>query len=140
MGLSMGISKAKWKVVVAGARAGLHITVNEPEFWFYFPNSSGSFSSGPSRPNDFTLVKLERHHSDRELVVGKASVTGVSSGVPSKDTIAVSSKQVSAGIYEVVPAEPLKPGEYAFLPAGQGGMVLSMTGGKLFDFEVDKSR
>ena len=139
MAMSMGISKSKWKVVVGGPRASLRIPASQPEFWFYFANSGGSFGSGPSTPSDFTLVKLERHGSDRELVVGKGGVFGVSSGVSSKDAIALSSKQVSPGIYEAVPEKALRPGEYAFLPAGQGGMVLSMTGGKLFDFGVDSS-
>lgn len=134
--MSMGLAKAKWKVVVSGARASLHIPDSTPEFWFYFPNGGSAFSSGPSSPADFTLVKLERHHSDRELVVGKVGAFGASNGVPSKDTVAVESKQVAPGIYEVRPSEHLKSGEYAFVPVGEG-VVLSSAGGKLFDFEVD---
>lgn len=140
MGFTMGISKAKWKVVVNGARARLHIPDSKPEFWFYFATAGGSFSAGPSSPNDFTLVILNKRHSHRELVVGQANITGVSSGVPSKETVSLSTKEVSPGIYEAVPTKPLKPGEYAFLPAGQGSMTLSMTGGKLFDFEIDRGK
>lgn len=140
MGFTMGISKAKWKVIVNGARANFRIPDSKPHFWFYFANSGGAFSSGPSSPSDFTLVKLDRHGSHRELVVGKAGLTGVSSGVPSNDTISLNAKQVSPGIYETVPAKQLKAGEYAFLPAGQGALALSMTGGKLFDFEIEVNR
>lgn len=133
--MSMGFSKAKWKVVVSGAHATLHIPEGTPEFWFYFSNAGSSFSSGPSSPDDFTLVKLERHDSDRELVVGKVGAFGASNGVPPKDTVAVKSKQLAQGIYEVNPTGRLEPGEYAFVPAGEN-MVLSSAGGKLFDFEV----
>jgi hypothetical protein len=137
--MSMGLSKAKWKVIVNGSRASLRIPASTPEFWFYFANTGSAFSSGPSSPDDFTLVKLERHGSDRELVVGKVGAFGASNGVPQKDTITLNSKEVSPGIYEAVPAKPLDPGEYAFVPAGEN-MGLSSAGGKLFDFEVDSSR
>lgn len=137
--MSMGLSKAKWKVVIEGASASLHILNSTPEFWFYFANAGSAFSSGPSRPEDFTLVKLEKHKSDRELVVGKVGAFGASSGIPTNDTIAVQAKAVAPGIYEVVPSKPLKSGEYAFLPAGEN-MQLAATGGKLFDFEVDAPR
>ena len=137
--MSMGISKAKWEVVVNGAHASLRIPEKAPEFWFYFGNSGSAFSSGPSSPSDFTLVKLESHGSNRELVVGKAGAFGASTGVPAKDTVNLRSKQIAPGIYEARPASPLKPGEYAFLPLGEN-MVLSSAGGKLFDFEVDAAR
>ena len=137
--MSMGLSKAKWKVIVNGARASLHIPDGTPQFWFYFANAGSAFSSGPSSPDDFTLVKLERHGSDRELVVGKVGTFGASNGVPRKDTITLNSKEVSQGIYKVLPGEPLKPGEYAFVPAGEN-MGLSSAGGKLFDFEVSTNR
>lgn len=137
--MSMGLSKMKWKVVIDGARARVRIPNSTPEFWFYFANAGSAFSSGPSSPGDFTLVALERHSSDRELVVGKVGAFGASNGIPSKDTIPVQSKEVAPGIYKVDPARPLKAGEYAFLPAGEN-MELSAAGGKLFDFEVDSGR
>lgn len=137
--MSMGLSKVKWKVIIGGGRASVHIPDSTPEFWFYFANAGSAFSSGPSRPSDFTLVKLEKHGSERELVVGKVGAFGASNGIPTKDTIAMKIKQTAPGIYEVSPAKPLKAGQYAFLPAGEN-MELSAAGGKLFGFEVDASR
>jgi hypothetical protein len=133
--MSMGISKVKWKIVINGDRAVLHITEPAPEFWFYFGTGQEAFSSGPSSPDDFLLVRLEKKGKNRELVVGQVGLTGTSAGTRSKDTITLESKQVAPGIYQVRPNRPLEPGEYAFLRAGMN--IENLASGKVFDFGVD---
>src|SRR5713226_5512187 len=84
---SLGFAKMKWKIVINGNSAALRITEAAPEFWFYFGTGREAFSSGPSSPDDFALVRLERKDKDRELVVGQSGMTGMSAGMRSKDTI-----------------------------------------------------
>jgi len=135
--MSMGISKAKWKIVINGDRAVLHITEPAPEFWFYFGTGQEAFSSGPSSPDDFLLVRLEKKGKDRELVVGQGGLTGTSAGTRSKATIALESKQLAPGIYQVRPNRPLEPGEYAFMRAGMN--IENLASGRVFDFGIDRA-
>ena len=132
---SLGFAKMKWKIVINGNGAALRITEAAPEFWFYFGTGREAFSSGPSSPDDFALVRLERKGKDRELVVGQSGMTGMSAGMRSQDTIALESKQVAPGIYQAKANKPLEPGEYAFTRSGV--TMESASTGKVFDFGVD---
>ena len=85
--MTYGISKAKWKAVVRGARATTRITEARPTFFFYFEQKKGSLSnsapwamwfSGVSTPNQFTLARFESKKDDRELIVGEFGATGSS--------------------------------------------------------------
>lgn len=136
--MTAGLSKMKWKIVIKGDRAALRITEAAPEFWFYFGTGGEAFSSGPSTPDDFALTRLEKKGKDRELVVGKSGLTGMSAGTRSQDTVALETKQVAPGIYQGRPNRPLEPGEYAFMRAGV--TMENLASGKLFDFGVDRAK
>ena len=140
--MSMGLKKAKWKARLAGAHAALRIPDPSPVFWFYFPNAGQGFGQSgllaqASRPEDFALARMEDHKNDRELVVGQAGVLGNSTGIRSKDTVAVVVQNVSPSVYKVTVSKPLGPGEYCFVPPG-GAAAFGMAGGQLFDFGVDR--
>jgi hypothetical protein len=136
--MSMGISKVKWKIVINGDRAALRIAEAAPEFWFYFGTGQETFSSGPASPDDFLLVRVEKKGKDRELIVGQTGLAGTSAGTRSRDTLALESKQVAPGIYQVRPSSALEPGEYAFMRAGV--TMENLASGKLFDFGVELVR
>lgn len=145
MAMTYGMSKAKWKAVVQNPRANLRISEPTPEFWFYFEekshglSQSGPFSTSASSANEFTLAKMEQKGKERELVVGEMGVFGGSAGTRSGDTIPTDFQKVAPGIYKLVPTKPLPPGEYCFFYAGIN-MAMGMTGGKLFDFGIDRAQ
>ncbi len=79
-----------------------------------------------------------RFRIERELVVGEFGALGASTGTRSKDVIDIAFQKVGPGIYKVVPNKPLAPGEYCFFYAGTN-MAMGATGGKLFDFGIDRA-
>jgi hypothetical protein len=134
-----GIMKMTCKIIITGDRAALRVTEAAPEFWFYFATGQDAFSaSGPSSTDDFVLARLEKKSNERQLAVGQGGVTGIKAGVRPQDKVAVESKQVAPGIYQVRPSKPLEPGEYAFLRAAV--TMESASGGKVFDFGVDRPK
>ena len=138
--LTYGIAKISTKVVLQGANA--RVRTNDPNPTFYFILTDGrarstvsSFddqNSGPSSPNDFSLIRMERKKASREARTGSANVGGVQSGVVSKDRLDFSYDEVRSGIFTVKPSKPLAPGEYTFVMIGSGGASVS----KFFDFSV----
>jgi hypothetical protein len=142
--LTSGIAKAKWKAVVRGGRANLRISEPAPEFWFYFDEKSaglsqaGPFATGASSPNEFILAKVEGKSKQRELVVGEVGAFGSSAGTRSKDVVDIDYAKVAPGVYKVTPRNPMAPGEYCFFYAGTN-MAMGQTGGKLFDFGIDRA-
>jgi hypothetical protein len=139
--MSMGIKKAKWKAVLPGAHAAMRTHSASPEFWFYFEDASAGFghsglTAQASKPEDFSLAKMEEKKTERELVVGQASAFGNSAGLRSQDTIAVNVQKIAAGIYKLTISKPLPPGEYCFVPPGSAA-AFGMAGGQLYDFGID---
>jgi hypothetical protein len=139
MAMTGGIAKAKYKMSIPGREASLRVQEPRPTFYFYFATTAGAMGQGPTSPNDFSLVKLDKKKDRREVVVGRAGITGVSSGVSSDAAVAFDAESVSAGIYKVVPKEDLKPGEYAFFFA-TSAQTMGLTGGKLFDFGINPTQ
>lgn len=140
-GMTYGLKKMKLKAELAGPHAVLRIREPSPEFWFYFEDAAQGFGRGPlsaqaSKPEDFTLAKMEGHKKERQLVVGQANVFGGSFGLRPQDVVAVQVQKVSPGIFKVTVSKALDPGEYCFVPPG--GVAAGMAGGQLFDFGVDQ--
>jgi hypothetical protein len=142
--MTYGIAKTNWKAVVRNPRATLRMSETLPEFWFYFEEKSHGLSQasaylgGASSPNEFILAKMEEKSKEREMVVGEFGITGGSTGTRTKDIIEITFVKVAPGVYKVVPSKPLPHGEYCFFFAG-ANMAMGMTGGKLFDFGVDRA-
>jgi hypothetical protein len=138
--LSYGIAKISTKVVLQGESARTTTHDQTPTFYFYLPgavarSASSSFSessSEPSSPNDFSLMRLERHGGSRELRIGRGNVTGYQSGVVSKDRVNITFDEARPGVFVVRPAAPLPVGEYSFVMIGAGGVSAA----KIFDFSV----
>jgi len=144
MAMTYGMSKAKWKAAVRDPRAKLRISESVPEFWFYFEEkshglSNSGFSSGASSPNEFILARMEQKGKERELVVGELGAFGASTGTRSKDVVELTFVKVASGTYRVTPNQAITPGEYCFFYAGTN-MAMGATGGKLFDFGIDRAQ
>jgi hypothetical protein len=139
--ITLGLHKAKNKAVFQGAHAALRIREGTPEFWFYFTVKSQGLerdASEASKPEEFVLAKMEAGSDKRQLIVGQLGVTGVSSGTRPEDAVRVDTVKVAPGIYKVKPVEPLKPGEYCFVPPG-GAASFGVGGGRVFDFGIDRA-
>ena len=124
-------------MAVPGSQASVRVEEPRPVFYFYFETKAGGMGEGPTNPSDFALVKLDKKKNQREVVVGRAGLTGISSGVSSKDAVTFDSENVRAGVFKVVPKEDLKPGEYAFFFA-TSAQTMGISGGKLFAFGIDR--
>jgi hypothetical protein len=143
--MTYGISKAKWKAVVRGARATTRITEARPTFFFYFEQKKGSLSysapwgmwfSGVSTPNQFTLARFEAKKDERDLIVGEFGAFGSSTGTRGKDVVEFDYTKVAPGIYKVTPRVGVEPGEYCFFYTGTN-TAMGMGGGQLFDFGIN---
>jgi hypothetical protein len=121
-GLTMGLKKAKIKADIRGARAALRVT-SGCEFYFY----GSSFN-----PNTFVIGKLEPADVKRQIIIGEGGLLGARSGVRDKDQVAFKAEKLASGVYKVVAAQPLKPGEYAFI------QLPDATTAKLWDFGVER--
>ncbi len=139
MAMSYGLAKANYKMAIPGRQATLRVQEPRPTFYFYFATTAGAMGQGPTNPSDFSLVKLDQKKDTREVIVGRAGITGVSSGVSSKDDVPFDAESVRPGVYKVVPKDDLKPGEYAFFFA-TSAQTMGLTGGKLFTFGIDRTK
>jgi len=138
-----GFGKADVKAVLPGQHAALRLTEPTPELWFYFDEKSTGLSQSPSaatKPEDFTLARMDAKGKERQLVVGHASAFGgITNGVRPGDSVQVDIQKVAPGVYKVSPVKPLAPGEYCFLPSGAAGAFVTYAG-RLFDFGVDQAK
>lgn len=143
--LTMGLKKAKWTAVVRSPQAGRRIPAARPEFLFYFERAGSGLGNtgmmgallGASSPNEFVLARMTKKKDERQLIVGEFGTLGASTGTRSRDTVDVAVERLAAGVYRVVPREPLAPGEYCFFYAAGATAFYSAGTGKLFDFGVD---
>ena len=150
--MTYGAAKAKTRAVLRGAHAQLQIADKTPEFYFYFSeqnqdlDSSGNpFISGATSANEFVLVRMEpgkkkKDRDTRQLLIGKFSAWGAEGGVMDESVTPFDWEKLRAGLYRVVPKEPLSVGEYCFFFAASTPMGMGYTGpiggGKVFDFGV----
>jgi len=140
--MTYGIAKVKWNAVVRNAHANVHISDQNPVFYFYFEEKSAGLShasfGGTSTPNEFTLLKFEVKKDARETAVMKMNAFGASSGTDDKANIPFTFEKLKPGVYKVTPKAALANGEYCFLGAGEGGAYAAgaAQANRLFDFGV----
>jgi hypothetical protein len=96
---------------------------------FYYRVPPGGEAAGAA---DLALVKLKTTHGHREFDLSSEGEWKASSGIPLRSQLELLRKQVESGIYRLVPAKDLKPGEYAlYLFRGRE------LPGLIYDFEVE---
>lgn len=103
MGYVIGVMH-RTRVFLLGERSGLRISDRQPAIYFYGAN-----------PADFyTLVKLERKDGLREFHYSIYHVGG-SAEVVEEYRVKVRIEEMDRDLYRLVPAEPLKAGEYGIV-------------------------
>lgn len=108
-----------------------------PEFYFYFEPDDGkvgdfgtSATISAQSPSEFSLVRFKLKDGQREMVVGKQQAFGAKVGIDPKDAIQFTVEELSDGIFKVVTAKALEPGEYGFvLKSGSDAY-------RIYDFSV----
>ena len=142
---SGGLASMSMKVAIQNESAPVK-TGSSPRFYFFFDtnslegasstwaNGTNSFAASPA---EFTLVQLMKKSGRREARVGSVNIAGAKTGVMDKDRIAFRSTEVRPGVFEVVPAQSLKPGEYGFIFSLSGGGTGGAMTARIFDFTVN---
>jgi len=135
---SYGISKAKIKAEIPGARAETRSAASKPEFYMYFPPTGNLGAADTiSSPSQFSLLSLEIKKDHRETAVAKVGFASASAGTDEKRVFKLSTEKIRPYMYKVVPESDLKGGEYAFVAsAGMGGPA-SGASVVMYDFGVD---
>jgi hypothetical protein len=140
--MTYGIAKTKTRAVIDGGMARLQLDDKKPVFYFYFDaktnslNSSSSWFTGSSSPNEFVLVKMDVKEKNRNFVIGSGNAySGTTFGVDEDYKVAFDIEKVKPGVYKVTPKTEQLSGEYCFLFAGS---TSAMGGGgqKVFDFGI----
>ncbi|HEX3920249.1 MAG TPA: hypothetical protein VHW60_23155 [Caulobacteraceae bacterium] len=146
--MTYGIAPIKIKTVLPNPSARVHTTSARPEFYFYFDQASQGLSGSPiggvwlpgavTSPNEFSLVRFEINHGNREAVLGRVNIIGTQTGVMDKARISFSYETVATGVFKVTPSVDLAPGEYGFVYSvggGTGGLAGGQSA-RIFDFSV----
>jgi len=144
--LTAGLKKAKMKAVIPGSKATIRTNDLQPVFYFYFEDKAAGLGRSPwttggniSSPNQFVLVKLESKKNNRETIIGEFGALGASTGTHEKSMVAFKSEKLRAGLYKIVPALEMQPGEYCFMvSSGAMGAYGSGAAGamQIFDFGI----
>lgn len=141
--MTYGIAKVKMKAVLRGAHANARISDTNPVFYFYFEQQGAGLSQatsifgGTSTPNEYTLLKFDVKSETRETIIGKANAFGASGGTDDKAVVNFTYTNLRPGVYKVILADPLQPGEYGFISSGGSigvGPMGSTTNSRVFDF------
>lgn len=138
---SYGLSKAKIRVDIPGARALLRTADPKPVFYMYFPPAINLGGLGGSdiitSPSQFNLLLLENKKDHRETLVGKMGLNSATTGYDEKKTIPVTTERLHSGVYKVTPAENLMSGEYTFFATTHVSGTQSGVTYIVYDFGVD---
>jgi hypothetical protein len=116
-------SKSKAEILSERAENRLSST---PVFYYRVP--PGNEAAGAA---DVVLVKLKTTHGHREFDLSSEGEWKASAGIPLRSQLELLREQVEGGVYRLVPAKDLKPGQYAlYLFRGRD------LPGLIYDFEV----
>ena len=87
-------------------------------------------------PNEFALVqfKVKDRKNIREVVTGKTSALGSTSGIDSKSALPFSIEEIETNKFKVT-AGSLEPGEYCFIYQGQ--VPEGRENQSVFDFSIE---
>ncbi len=138
--LTWGIAPTSVRVVLQGEVARVRTSERSPTFYFFLPdavtaNNRSSFeqtTTGPTSPNEFSLIRLRVKRGRREARVARINIGGAQTGVVDRDRIGFRFENPRPGVYSVTTDAPLEPGEYSFVMIGSGGASQA----RFFDFSV----
>ncbi len=112
------------KAQILGRHAELRV-ISTPVFYF-------RVSPGRGGAGDLVLVKLKQKSRCREFEISGERDWKASSGISLKSQAEFYEKQVETGLYRLVPADDLDPGEYGFYQYRGGELP-----GFLYAFRVE---
>lgn len=136
--LTGGLSGMRVKAAINGANATVNTNEKVPVFYFYFDQDAqglGAAGGAVTSPNEFSLIRFEKKKDKREAVVGSVGIGGSKSGLRDKDQIDFEATQISPGVYKIVVASALLPGEYGFISGGVGSGANATF--RVFDFTIN---
>lgn len=107
---TFGFKSMKINVEIPGEHAA-NTTAASPVFYYREP--WGTDAVGGSA-GDLVLVRMNVKRKSRQVQVGQAGTLGANAGLTTREQVAVVRKQLGPGLYSLMPAEPLKRGEYGF--------------------------
>ena len=113
---------------IVGATAE-HKVTSAPVFYYRTPPGSDAARSGPA---DLVLVRLKRKRDRRRFEIGSQGDWKASAGISLRAQVDFSKKQVESGLYKLIPAQDLEPGEYGFYVFRGNDLP-----GLIYDFSVD---
>ncbi|MFT4800633.1 MAG: hypothetical protein ACI93N_000393 [Flavobacteriaceae bacterium] len=142
---------AKTKSILPKVKSSNVIKGNKPEFVFIFNtsdvdnmqtnqgNQAGLLNWWfriATSPNEFSLVKfkVKERKNTREIVTGKTSALGSTSGIDAKSAILFSSEELESNKFKVTTSY-LEPGEYCFIYSGQ--VPEGRENQAVFDFSIE---
>ena len=131
--ITYGIVKMKMKAVIQGAHSNVQTSDSGVLFYFYIEEYGKSFG-GSTTPNEFNLLRFDVKSNSRETQTGSMNAFGASTGTDVNAASGFTYKKIKQGIYQVIPAGRLTPGEYCFLPAG--GQAGTAAASRLFAFGI----
>jgi hypothetical protein len=105
---SMPLGGGKVKAEILGEHAEQGVTSTAV---FYYRVTEGG--DAPSA-GDLVLVKLKAKHGRREFELSAQSNWQASSGISLRSQVKFYENQVESGVYKLLPAQDLDPGEYGF--------------------------
>lgn len=135
--LTGGLTGMRVKAAINGPTASIKTSEARPHFYFYFDQADqglGAAGGAVTSPQEFSLIRFETKKDKREAVVGSVGFGGAKSGLRDKDQRDFEVTQIKPGVYKVVPAVPLVPGEYGFISGGVGAGANATF--RVFDFTV----
>ena len=113
---------------IVGATAE-HKVTSTPVFYYRTAAGSDAARSGLA---DLVLIRLKRKRDRRRFEIGAQSEWKASAGISLRSQVDFSKKQVESGLYKLIPAQDLEPGEYGFYVFRGNDLP-----GIIYDFSVD---
>lgn len=145
--LTGGIASMSVKAAIQNETARVQSEARTPIFYFFFdesnPNmgqSSATWASGTAAvvtsPAEFSVIRLMKKDGRREARVGSINIAGAKTGVMDKDRIEFDYQMVRPGVFKASPKAELRPGEYGFIYAVNGGGTAGAASARIYDFTI----
>jgi hypothetical protein len=134
--LVSGLVDADVRVILNENKAATTVTTM-PKFQFVFDtlknNNENAWFGKTSSPKNFFLVKLKPTKKTRELIIGTTSALQDKYEIKEKQKIALKTRKIGPGVWEVSPVTPMEAGEYGFVFSNA---IWDTQSGRIYDFSV----
>lgn len=125
--LPIGGGKVSAEIIGEGAEQKV---TSAPVFYYRVPPGSDATGAG-----DLVLIKLKRRRGRRDFELSPSGEWQTNAGISLRSQVQYYAKQVSSGVYKLVPAHDLDAGEYGFYLFRGHDLP-----GFIYDFAVEDGR